>query len=78
MLIEALLKLYNGLTSKIKIGKTLSNSFPVSEGLRQGCCLSPTLFEIYVKKDLETWKKKCKGKGIQLHDNICLYIIIII
>jgi hypothetical protein len=53
-LIKALHNLYNGLTSEVEIGKRLSDSFRVSKGLRQGCCISPTLFKIYVKRVLET------------------------
>lgn len=51
-LIVALQNLYENTTSRVKIGKQLSKLFPVTKGLRQGCCISPTLFKIYIKKNI--------------------------
>jgi hypothetical protein len=47
------------LFSNIKIGKKLSSGFYVTNGLGQGCSLSPTLFKIYIQNALENWQKKC-------------------
>lgn len=41
-------------------------TFPVTKRLRQGCCISPTLFKIY--DALKIWKGKVHGMGIQLTD----------
>jgi len=50
----------------------LSEGFEVTKGLRQGCCLSPTLFKIYVEKALNTWKRKCLGMGYNVDNTtIC-------
>ena len=43
---------------RVKQEGLLSEGFEVTNGLRQGCCLSPTLFKIYVEKALNTWRKK--------------------
>ena len=51
-LIKALQNLY-GNTAQVKIGNTLSHPFNITKGLRQGCCISPTLFKIYIRKALE-------------------------
>lgn len=56
-LIRALKNLYDGSKSRIKTNNGLSPAFAVTKGLRQGCCVSPTLFKIYVAKALYTWKK---------------------
>jgi hypothetical protein len=50
----------------------LSEGFQVTKGLRQGCCISPTLFKIYVEKALKTWKRKFSGMGYNL-DNTTIY-----
>ena len=54
---------------RVKIGSKVSKGFNVSKGLKQGCCLSPTLFKIYLEQALKTWKKKCHKMGIPLIDN---------
>jgi hypothetical protein len=61
--------LYNGSVSKIKIGNKLSDGFPVTNMLRQGCCISPTLFNIYLEQALGVWKTKCMNMGIPTGDN---------
>jgi hypothetical protein len=56
-LTEAIKALYEGPSSKIKIGNLITKGFKVTKGLRQGCSLSPTLFKIYLEKVLRKWKR---------------------
>jgi len=58
----------------VKTGNILSQPFNITKGLRQGCCISPTLFKIYIRKALEEWKRKCSGMGILL-ENTTLYTL---
>ena len=58
----------------MKIGNTLTHPFNITKGLRQGCCISRTLFKIYIRKALEEWKLKCHGVGIPL-ENTTLYTL---
>jgi len=72
-LIKALQNLY-GNTVQMKTGNKLSHPFNITKGLHQGCCISPTLFKIYIRKALEEWKRKCHGMGIPL-ENTTLYVL---
>ena len=45
----------------VKIGNELSDPIEVTKGLRQGCSLSPVLFNIYLEETLDHWKKSCQG-----------------
>jgi len=53
-LIKTVKELYRRSVSYIKQGGLLSEGFEVTKRLRQGCCLSPTVFKIYVEKSLNT------------------------
>ena len=44
----------------------------MTKGLRQGSCISLTLFKIYVEKALNIWKRKCSGMGYNV-DNKTIY-----
>ncbi|XP_072380504.1 uncharacterized protein [Diabrotica undecimpunctata] len=66
----ALEDLYKNNTNKIKKGQEVSKGFTVSKGLKQGYCVSPTLFKIYSEQTMKTWKIKCRNMGISLNDAI--------
>jgi len=48
--------------------------FDVTKRLCQGCCISPTLFKIYVEKVVNIWKRKCSGVGYNV-DNTTIYML---
>jgi hypothetical protein len=61
-------------TAQVKTGNKLSHSFNVTKALRQGCCISLTLFKIYIPKALEERKRKCSGMGIPLENTtLCTF-----
>ncbi|KAJ4449978.1 hypothetical protein ANN_01385 [Periplaneta americana] len=74
LLVNAIGKLCENATSRIKIGKNVSEEFLVTKGLRQGCSLSPTLFKIYIQQALQNWKKKFKDVGIPT-ENSTIYTL---
>lgn len=74
-LIKAAQNLYEEMKYTVKTGNARSKMFIINKGLRQGCCISPTLFKIYIAKALQQWKKKCSGMGIQIDNNSYLYTL---
>jgi len=68
-LIKAVKTLYGGAKTKIKQGKIISHGFMPTKGLKQGCCLSPTLFKIFLEQALNEWKQKCRTMGLPLNEN---------
>ena len=56
-------ELHRNSYTAIKQGGPLSKGFEVTKGLRQECLISPTLFKVYVEKDLNIWKRKYSGMG---------------
>ena len=65
-IINAIKTLYHGSVGKVKIGNTISHGFSINKGLRQGCCLSPTLFKIYFQKAMEIWNRQCQNMGLRV------------
>ena len=40
--------MYSNVTAKVKLKEGLTDSFPIQVGTRQGCNLSPTLFNLFI------------------------------
>ena len=69
-IIKAIKSLYDNAESRIKIGTLLSRHFRITKGLRQGCNMSPLLFNIYLDTALKNWRRKCSGMGIPINEKI--------
>ena len=53
-----IIKLFHeGMEAQVMIGGELSDTFPVTNGVKQGCTLAPTLFALYLAAVLEVAKK---------------------
>ena len=63
-LINSIKSLYSKTRITIKEESTY-----VNKGLRQGCGLSPILFDLYLNRIIENWRTKYKPKGIVLKKN---------
>lgn len=68
-LVEAIKELYKENESEIKVGPDTIRIFP-TKGLRQGCPLSPILFNLYLENCLKEWKTSCGPMGIPIGDNL--------
>jgi hypothetical protein len=52
----------------VRHGNSLSQPIATTKGLRQDCSLSPLLFNIYIERALEEWKRSCQGMGVAAKD----------
>lgn len=59
-LIEVIRNMYKDtqINVRTKSGKILKEF--INKGVRQGCCMSPTLFNIYLDDAIRIWKQKMK------------------
>ena len=64
-LMERIRSLFNGITAKVEVGGEVIDEFGIREGVRQGCPLSPALFNIAMA-DLEEEMEKVQGSGAWL------------
>ncbi|KAI4889447.1 hypothetical protein NFI96_002246 [Prochilodus magdalenae] len=58
----------------IKIGNRRTELFSQERGVRQGCCLSPTLFNIYIN-ELATALERSAAPGLTLHDSEIKFLL---
>ncbi len=65
-MLTAVKSLYNTITSCVRVNNLTTDWFPVNSGLRQGCSLSPLLFNMFVN-DLAL-RIKSLGKGVCIND----------
>lgn len=68
-------EIYKNNKCQIKIGSSLSQVFQNSKGLLQGCCMSPTLFKIYIDICLKSWNKSCGLMGIPINDKHLYHLL---
>ena len=57
-LVEVVRNIYEETTIRLILGEKLTEEIPTNKGLRQGCTLSPTLFNIYMDDMYRAWKNK--------------------
>lgn len=67
-IIKTIKEMYRDTHARVKVGTKLTSNFKVTKGLRQGCCMSPILFNIYLDAALKQWRRKCEGMGIPIGD----------
>ena len=66
--------LYAGMMANVSVGGEVSESFSVTNGVKQGCVLAPTLFSIFIIVMLdETFRDMGDGVYIQCRQNADLF-----
>ena len=79
-LLDALKDSYKGSKACVKYGGKISNYFDVGVGVRQGCVMSPWLFNVYMDGVIKEVKAKIAGAGVKMYESgdmwkvwTCLY-----
>ena len=67
-LLKAVKSLYVGSKACVRVGNEMSDWFPVRVGLRQGCVMSPWLFNLYIDGVVREVNAKVLGLGLELRD----------
>jgi len=57
-LIEVIKNLYKNTSIQIDTGRKILEKIYINQGVRKGCNLSPTLFNIYIDDFLRNWNHK--------------------
>ena len=73
-LMRAIRSLYEGSEACVIVGGMLSGWFPISQGVRQGCVLSPWLFNVFMDRIMREVKERLQG-GVQLTTTLVQMIL---
>ena len=57
---------HEGMHAEVRVGSTVTDRFEVWNGLRQGCTLAPTLFNIYFSAMVADWRNRSSGAGVSV------------
>ena len=68
VLIDIMRAFHEKMEARVRIGEEMLDEIEVTNGLRQGCTMAPTLFNMYACVVLERWPEKVEGvEGIGTH-----------
>lgn len=65
-LLQIVKSFHEGMHAEVRVGSSTTESFEVRNGLRQGCTLAPTLFNIYISAVVANWRSKHEEAGVDV------------
>ena len=66
VLVNLIKSLHEGMTAEVRVDGATSPGIQVTNGLRQGCTIAPTLFNLYFNLVVEEWRRRCQPLGVEV------------
>ena len=60
VLLKLIQSLHDGMKAEITVDGATTPLIEVNNGLRQGCTIAPSLFNLYFSPVVEEWRRKCQ------------------
>ena len=55
---------HDNMLAEVRIGDVITDSFEVKNGLRQGCTLAPSMFNLFFGAVVACWRVRCPDAGV--------------
>ena len=65
-MVAVIRSLHDGMYAEVSVDGDVANEFEVCNGLRQGCVVAPTLFNLYFGLVIQQWRAKCSTFGVKI------------
>ena len=65
-LIQLIQSLHEGMKAEVAVGGTICPVIEVNNGLRQGCTIAPSLFNLYFNLVVGAWRSRCQSIGVDV------------
>ena len=65
-LLKIVKSFHEGMYAEVRVGSQTTEKFEVWNGLRQGCTLAPTLFNIYISAVVANWRNRHEEVGVNV------------
>ena len=66
--IHCIKSIYSNPTARVRVNGSLTDKFTLERGTRQGCCLSPILFAIYIEPLAQMIRQDSSISGIEINN----------
>ena len=66
LLVRLIQSLHDVMKVKVSVDGTTTPVIEVNSGLRQGCTIAPSLFNLYLNLVIEEWRRRCQPFGAEV------------
>ena len=63
-MLSVIRSLHDGMKAAVRVEGGVTDNISVTNGLRQGCTLAPSLFNLYFGAMVSSWRSKCPDAGV--------------
>ena len=64
VMLSVIKSVHEGISAVVRVGDSSTDAIEVTNGLRQGFTMAPTLFDLYFSAMMQCWRDQCPQAGV--------------